>query len=114
MVIQESYLLSNQDPITSSEDMAWPFLTVMFQRENPSVWSEGHPDNPWGLGFEPSPRIPSLIVELDLQASMMCCNISEIIPGPTFGQQKHKIIDSCKCDFNITSEVRKIEFGQEN
>ena len=33
------------------------------------------------------------------------CNISEIIPGPTFDQQKHKKIDSCKHDFSITFPV---------
>ena len=37
MVIQESYLLSTQDPITGSADTAWPFLTVTFQGENLSV-----------------------------------------------------------------------------
>ena len=47
-------------------------------------------DIPWSLVFEPSPNISSLILELDLHASMMYCNISEIIPGPTFGQQKHR------------------------
>ena len=45
MVIQESYLLSTQDPITGSADTAWSFLTVTFQGENPSVWSGTHPDN---------------------------------------------------------------------
>ena len=45
---------------------------------------------PMGLSFEPPPNIFSLTVELDLHASVMYYNISEIIPGPTFGQQKHK------------------------
>ena len=65
-------------------------------------------DIPWSLVFEPSSNISSLILELDLHASMMYCNISEIIPGPTFGQQKHKIIDPCKCHFNITFPVRSL------
>ncbi|CAI9168837.1 unnamed protein product [Rangifer tarandus platyrhynchus] len=107
MVIQETYLLSTQDAITGSADMAWPFLTVMFQGENPSVWSGAHPDN-HGAVFEPSPNISSLTVELDLQASMMYCNISEIIPGPTFGQQKHKIIHSYKSNFNTSFPVHPL------
>ena len=59
----------------------------------------------WGWVFKPSPNISSLIGELELHVSLMYCNISEIIPGPTFGQQKHKSIDSCKRDFKITFPV---------
>ena len=108
MIIQEYYLVSTQDNIIGSGNKACPFLTLTFQGQNLSVWSGVHPDNPWGLVFEPASNISSLTVELDLHASMMYCNISEIIPGPTFGQQKHKIIDSCKRDFNITFPVRPL------
>ena len=90
MVIQEYYLVSTQDNVISSANKACPFLTLTFQGQNLPVWSGVHPDNPWGLVFEASPNISSLTVELDLHASMMYCNISEIIPSPTFGQQKHK------------------------
>ena len=95
MVKQEYYLVSNQDSVIGSTNKPCPFLTLTFFTQNLFVWLGVHPDNPWGLGFEPSPSIFSLTVELDLHASVMYCNISEIIPGPTFGQQKHKIIDSC-------------------
>ena len=61
-----------------------------------------------GLSFWTISKHHRLIGELEIHASIMYFNISQITSGPNFGQQKHKIIDTCKRDFNITFPVHPL------
>ena len=107
MVIQEYYLVSTQDPVTGSANKVCLFWHWRFNEKIRLVGSTSW--HPMGLSFWTISK--HLLFDRRTRPSgfsMMYCNISEIIPGPTFGQRKHKIIDSCKHDFNIFFPVHHL------